>query len=165
MMCIAMRHWEGTFGPLSSVGGKRLSACPRGSWLVVAAMAPTLHIQSNMNGSIFSRNSTLATAAFFGALILCFAGSTASGQRPVPMKPQIPSPKTKITLPPGFAPPNGMCRIWIDDVPADQQPAPTDCATAVKNRPANGRVIFSEKKIKTTPPPKPKPKHEEEQSL
>jgi hypothetical protein len=126
-------------------------------------MAPTLHIQSSMSGSIFSRKSTQAKESFFGALILCCAGSAASGQRPVPMKPQFPSPKTKITLPPGFAPPNGMCRIWIDNVPADQQPAPTDCATAVKNRPANGRVIFSEKKIKTTPPPKPK--HEEEQSL
>jgi hypothetical protein len=35
-----------------------------------------------------------------------------------------------------------MCRIWLDGVPADQQPAPTDCATAVRNRPANARVIF-----------------------
>jgi len=39
-------------------------------------------------------------------------------------------------------PPPGMCRIWVDGVPASQQPAPTDCATAVKNRPEHGRVIF-----------------------
>lgn len=39
-------------------------------------------------------------------------------------------------------PPPGMCRVWIDDVPAPQQPAPTDCATALRNRPKNGRVLF-----------------------
>ena len=39
-------------------------------------------------------------------------------------------------------PPPGMCRIWVDGVPASQQPAPTDCATAVRNRPEHGRVIF-----------------------
>ena len=37
-----------------------------------------------------------------------------------------------------------MCRIWIDGVPAAQQPAATDCPTAVKNRPSNGRVIFGD---------------------
>jgi len=41
-------------------------------------------------------------------------------------------------------PPKGMCRIWIDGVPSAQQPAATDCATAVKNRPTNGRVIFGD---------------------
>jgi hypothetical protein len=41
-------------------------------------------------------------------------------------------------------PPAGMCRIWLDDVPASQQPAPTDCATAIRHRPSNGRVIFGE---------------------
>jgi hypothetical protein len=37
-----------------------------------------------------------------------------------------------------------MCRIWLDGVPAAQQPAPTDCPTALKNRPANGRVVFGD---------------------
>jgi len=41
-------------------------------------------------------------------------------------------------------PPPGMCRIWLDNVPATQQPAPTDCASAVRNQPRNGRVIFSD---------------------
>src|SRR5947209_5331643 len=48
------------------------------------------------------------------------------------------------TVPAESRPPAGMCRIWLDDVPAGQQPAPTDCATAVKNKPQNGRVIFGD---------------------
>ena len=47
-------------------------------------------------------------------------------------------------IPADARPPKGMCRIWIDGVPATQQPAATDCATAVKNRPANARVIFGD---------------------
>jgi hypothetical protein len=43
-----------------------------------------------------------------------------------------------------------MCRVWIDNVPASQQPAPTDCASAVKNRPLNSRVIFADDKAKGT---------------
>jgi hypothetical protein len=47
-------------------------------------------------------------------------------------------------VPKGFAPPAGMCRIWINGVPPDRQPAPTDCASAVRNRPANGKVLFGD---------------------
>jgi hypothetical protein len=47
-------------------------------------------------------------------------------------------------VPPGQRPPSGMCRIWIDGVPPGHQPAPTDCRTAVRNRPANGRVIYGD---------------------
>lgn len=47
-------------------------------------------------------------------------------------------------VPESHLPPPGMCRIWIDNVPPAQQPAPTDCASAIKNRPSNGRVIFPE---------------------
>lgn len=48
------------------------------------------------------------------------------------------------TVPAGFAPPPGMCRIWLPAVPPSQQPAPTDCATAIRRRPAEGRVVFGE---------------------
>jgi hypothetical protein len=49
-------------------------------------------------------------------------------------KPQIPKP------------PVGMCRIWVDGVPANKQPAPTDCSTALHNKPTNGQVIFGDSK-------------------
>ena len=47
-------------------------------------------------------------------------------------------------VPDGHKPPPGMCRIWIDGVPPGRQAAPTDCATAVRNRPSNGRVIWGD---------------------
>ena len=47
-------------------------------------------------------------------------------------------------VPKGFEPPRGMCRVWINGVPPGQQPAPTDCATAIRRRPDNGRVVFGE---------------------
>jgi hypothetical protein len=48
------------------------------------------------------------------------------------------------SVPREHLPPAGMCRIWLDGVPAAQQPAPTDCAIAVQRKPANGRVIYGE---------------------
>ena len=48
------------------------------------------------------------------------------------------------TVPDGHKPPPGMCRIWLPNVPAGKQAAPTDCATAVRNRPANATVIFGD---------------------
>lgn len=47
-------------------------------------------------------------------------------------------------VPESHRPPPGMCRVWLDNVPPAQQPAPTDCPSAIKNRPSNGRVIFPE---------------------
>jgi hypothetical protein len=47
-------------------------------------------------------------------------------------------------VPKAYRPPPGMCRIWLDKVPAKQQPAPTDCPTAVRNRPNNGKVLFGD---------------------
>ena len=47
-------------------------------------------------------------------------------------------------VPASHMPPAGMCRVWIDNVPPAQQPAPTDCPTAIRNRPPNARVIFAD---------------------
>ena len=49
-----------------------------------------------------------------------------------------------VEIPKEYLPPRGMCRIWIAGVPAGQQPAPTDCATAIRKRPSNASVIFGE---------------------
>ena len=46
------------------------------------------------------------------------------------------------TLPRGLTAPDGMCRVWIDGVSADRQPAATDCASARANAGANARVIY-----------------------
>ena len=45
-------------------------------------------------------------------------------------------------VPPGQMPPAGLCRIWIDGVPAGRQPHSTDCATARRNAPANAHVLY-----------------------
>ena len=69
---------------------------------------------------------------------LIAGGSSIQAQaRPQPQEP-------KPTVPRSHLPPAGMCRIWLDNVPPAQQPAPTDCASAVRNQPRNARVIFSE---------------------
>lgn len=47
-----------------------------------------------------------------------------------------------VQVPKAYLPPKGMCRIWLDGVAADKQPAPTDCATALKNKPSTGQVVF-----------------------
>ena len=67
------------------------------------------------------------------------------------------------SIPERYRPPAGMCRIWLKNVPPGQQPAPTDCASAVRNRPSNGRVIFGPQlpKSKTAPPPEKQPQRTE----
>ena len=87
----------------------------------------------------------LVAPAVFGLIV---SASLSGAQRPVPVKPrqnatQQQSSREQI-VPPAFYPPAGMCRIWINQVPAGQQPAPTDCASAVSNRPANGKDLFGD---------------------
>jgi len=62
-------------------------------------------------------------------------------------------------IPKSHRPPAGMCRIWLEGVAPNQQPAPTDCPSAVRNKPQNGWVIFGDdykddKKKPKLPPPK-----------
>ncbi len=80
------------------------------------------------------------------ALALVVSAGVAEGQRRQgPGKSdraQAEQSRREPNVPKGYAPPAGMCRIWITGVPAGQQPAPTDCRSAVRNRPANGRVLF-----------------------
>jgi hypothetical protein len=84
-------------------------------------------------------------APLVGLVALVLTAGVAEAQRPVPQKPQNQQTQRRDqVVPPGFFPPAGMCRIWLNDVPASQQPAPTDCASAVRNRPANARVLFGD---------------------
>ena len=95
---------------------------------------------------------SLLRLALGAALGLFVSAGVAEAQRPVPAKPRAPATQSQSLqqiVPPGFFPPAGMCRIWINGVPAGQQPAPTDCASAVRNRPANGRVLFGDDPPKT----------------
>ena len=61
-------------------------------------------------------------------------------------------------IPPEYRPPAGMCRIWLNGVPPSRQPEPTDCPTAVRRVPPNGRVIFGpDAPPRPVPPPEPGP--------
>lgn len=85
-----------------------------------------------------------ATAALIGVLALGSPGAIGA-QEPVAQKPV---PRDTAAIPTRARPPAGMCRIWLDDVPVAQQPAPTDCASAVRNKPAKGRVLFGDDYVK-----------------
>ena len=49
---------------------------------------------------------------------------------------------TSRTYPDAQTLPAGMCRIWIEGLPADRQPAATDCETARRTQPRNSRIIY-----------------------
>ena len=78
-------------------------------------------------------------SAVLPIVALALAASSAGAQGRAPAKQE-----RSAEIPENARPPAGMCRIWLDDVPAAQQPAPTDCASAVRSRPAKGRVIFGD---------------------
>jgi hypothetical protein len=81
-------------------------------------------------------------------LLVMGVAASAEAQQQAGQQPEIPAE---------YRPPKGMCRIWLKDVPPAQQPAPTDCAAAVKNCPPTGRVVFGETaESKTHPKSDPK---------
>jgi len=94
----------------------------------------------------------------FAAVAAAGASAQAQQVRPQPQDPKPAVPSTHL-------PPPGMCRIWLENVPPAQQPAPTDCASAARNLPRNGRLIYNDaarnprlpivKQLKE-PPPQPR---------
>jgi hypothetical protein len=77
------------------------------------------------------RGVTLAAAA---ALVLGSSSATAQD------KPK----EEEIIIPASAMPPEGMCRVWLKDVPERSQPAATDCATAIKSRPRDALLLLGE---------------------
>lgn len=55
--------------------------------------------------------------------------------------------RTTVIIPDGQTMPAGTCRVWIDGIPANRQPAPTDCASARRNQPRNSRVIHGTRPV------------------
>jgi hypothetical protein len=90
----------------------------------------------------------MKTAGLIGILTICAAATAGAQQKAGQQQPEIPAE---------YRPPKGMCRIWLKDVPPAQQPASTDCASAVKNCPPNARVIFGDTQ-ETRNKPKADPK-------
>ena len=90
------------------------------------------------------RTAGVAAIGFF-TLLGMSGESSAQGPPPVrSLAPIVRREQSRPQIPASQMPPAGMCRIWIDNVPPTQQPAPTDCASAIRNKPQNGRVIFSD---------------------
>ena len=77
----------------------------------------------------------MAIPAVLLSLLMALTPASAVAQAQKAQEKDAPIPKA-------YLPPAGMCRIWVDNVPAARQPAPTDCATAIRNKPPNARVIF-----------------------
>ena len=65
--------------------------------------------------------------------VLLTAGAAESGAQ---------APSSPSEIPSAFLPPTGMCRVWLRDVPPMQQPAPTDCRSALRTKPEGARVIY-----------------------
>lgn len=78
-------------------------------------------------------------------MLACTALPAVSVRAQQPPKQPSPQPQQDgDDVPKASRPPAGMCRIWLDKVPAKQQPAATDCPTAVKNKPSNAKVLFGD---------------------
>ena len=108
------------------------------------ARAPTTAMSYRFSRFSLTSSLRFALPAVIGLIV---SAGVAEAQRPVPVNPRAQQSQTQRReqiVPPGFYPPAGMCRIWVNDVPAAQQPAPTDCASAVRNRPSNGKVLFGD---------------------
>ena len=123
------------------------------SYVTTPMLAPPVQKHDAMIILSFSRGIAGKINRWGFALLaagLLAAGRPANAQLPqgLPQLPGLPKRQQQPPVPPAYRPPAGMCRIWIEGVPANQQPAPTDCVTAVRNRPVNGKVIFGDESPK-----------------
>lgn len=105
----------------------------------VAPALPLSGAQPNVRAAMGDEMKPLNVLLIAGLIAVAGAPAEASAQRAHPKDTARAS-----AIPADARPPKGMCRIWLDGVPAAQQPAATDCPTAIRNRPNNGRVIFGD---------------------
>lgn len=82
---------------------------------------------------------TLATLALLAALP---AQAEAQGRGTSGSPDRRAAADSAVEIPKHLMPPAGKCRIWMRGVPAAQQPAPTDCTTALRQAPSNGVLVF-----------------------
>lgn len=127
-----------------------VNRCETYACAINVRMAPPMRIPYTMSILSFSRGTAGKMNRWGFALLAAgflAAGSSAKAQLPFELPsrlPGLPNLPQRPVVPPAYRPPAGMCRIWIQGVPPNQQPAPTDCVTAVRNRPVNGHVIFGD---------------------
>lgn len=60
----------------------------------------------------------------------------------------------ELVIPAAAMPPEGMCRVWLRNVPERQQPAPTDCASAIRTRPRDAILLLGEPARNAKLPPR-----------
>ena len=139
-----------TVGP-GQCFGRRSKALQSIDLPQLARLAPLMRIPIPMTILSFSREAAGKINRWGFALLaagILAAGRPANAQLPTGFPTRIPGlPQRqwqKPVVPPEYRPPAGMCRIWIEGVQPSQQAAPTDCVTAVKNKPVNGTVIFGD---------------------
>ena len=104
------------------------------SWIDCRDVAPRLPF-SSVSRDVRVALENLMKLRIALLTLICSAGLAGVGAR---------RRRARTTCPRSTVRPQGMCRIWLDKVPPKQQPAPTDCPTAVRNRPSNGKVIFGD---------------------
>ena len=65
-----------------------------------------------------------------------------------------PKEEQEAVIPASALPPEGMCRVWLKDVPQNRQPAATDCATAIRSRPRDALLLLGAPSKDAKLPPK-----------
>lgn len=85
-----------------------------------------------VRGSVFAAGVAAGVATALTAPILVAQGRPAERE------------SADIVIPEAAWPPAGMCRVWLRDVPERQQPAPTDCVTALRTRPRDATLLMGE---------------------
>jgi hypothetical protein len=90
-----------------------------------------------VNASVVARSNdyrfVIAAYAFAFAVVCMSMPSVAHAQK-----------ERDDAIPKSAWPAAGLCRVWLKDVAPAQQPAPTDCGSALRNPPSSATVLFGD---------------------